>query len=75
MLKNPVVRVMISSAIAVYVAPAIQRAFVQPSLTPAEEFRQDLGHAGIFGIVMSAVFTVLSMTLGAPAAAITAGAS
>lgn len=73
MLKNPVVRVMLSTAAAVYLAPAIQRAFVRPTLTPGEELVQDVGLAGIFGAVTSAVFTILTMTLGAPASTVGAG--
>lgn len=70
MLKNPYVRIAIAAAVAVYVVPPINNMFVKPTLdaAPMQEVVQDVELAGIFGFVTAAVYTVLSMALGAPAA-------
>ena len=69
MLKNPYTRVAIAAAIGTLIAPAITRRLTIIEMSPADGIRNTTMIYGIAGASAAAVFVLLSMTIGPPAAA------
>lgn len=69
MLKNPYVRIAIAAGISTLVAPKIAGKLITPELSPADGIQNNVAIYGVAGATAAFVFVLLSMTLGAPAAA------
>jgi hypothetical protein len=70
MLKNPYTRIAVSVALATMLAPRIFNAFLAvPEMGKDSGLRNDVAFAGLQGATTAFIHVVLTMAIGAPAAA------
>lgn len=69
MLKNPYVRIAIAAGLSTLIAPKIAGKLITVEMGPGDSIQNQAAIYGVAGASTAFIFVLLSMTLGAPAAA------